>query len=304
MEKSEYVLVPRAVIEDILSSIPRRLTPTPFDPDVILHEFEHACYVDYRLQRRTIVERMRHVKRLLKFLDKHPLDATREELRQFLDQNGAMNTVKALRVLYSRFFDSNLADCFKVPQSPFRVVIAPSREQLKETYDNLDDPELETAFLLFASSGLRKHELMELIWARIDMENRIIYPSRHFGTTKFQWATCFNSEAKAALERLSLTKSPSPSERVFDLNEHVMTRKFGKASPDDFKITPQVLRDWFCCELGRLGVQDRYVDAYCGRIPRSVLGKHYTDYSPERLKEIYGKAGLKVLGKEEVTCNH
>jgi hypothetical protein len=28
----------------------------------------------------------------------------------------------------------------------------------------------------------------------------------------------------------------------------------------------------------------------------SVLARHYTDYSPERLKAIYDKAELKVLG--------
>jgi intergrase/recombinase len=60
-------------------------------------------------------------------------------------------------------------------------------------------------------------------------------------------------------------------------------------------ITPQVLREWFCSEMTRLGVPDRYVDAFCGRVPRSILARHYTDYSPERLKEIYDKAGLKVL---------
>jgi len=44
-----------------------------------------------------------------------------------------------------------------------------------------------------------------------------------------------------------------------------------------------------------LGVLDRYVDAFCGRVPISVLARHYTDYSPEKLKEIYDKAGLKAL---------
>jgi intergrase/recombinase len=43
------------------------------------------------------------------------------------------------------------------------------------------------------------------------------------------------------------------------------------------------------------GVSDSYVDAFCGRIPRSVLAKHYLDYSPERMKEIYYKANLSVL---------
>ena len=73
-----------------------------------------------------------------------------------------------------------------------------------------------------------------------------------------------------------------------------LTKKFRRAS--NRKITPKVLRDWFCCEMGRLGVQDRYVDAFCGRVPRSVLSRHYTDFSVERLKEVYDRAGLKVLG--------
>jgi len=60
-------------------------------------------------------------------------------------------------------------------------------------------------------------------------------------------------------------------------------------------ITPQTLRDWFCVEMGELGVQDRYIDALCGRTPKSVLAKHYTDYSPKRLKVIYDKAGLTLL---------
>ncbi|MBT8172314.1 hypothetical protein KJN74_05540 [Candidatus Bathyarchaeota archaeon] len=47
--------------------------------------------------------------------------------------------------------------------------------------------------------------------------------------------------------------------------------------------------------MGNLGVPDRYVDAFCGRTPKSVLARHYTDYNPERLKKIYEKANLKIL---------
>jgi intergrase/recombinase len=60
-------------------------------------------------------------------------------------------------------------------------------------------------------------------------------------------------------------------------------------------VTPQVLRDWFCKEMGDLGIPDRYIDAFCGRVPRSVLAKHYTGKRLQRLKRIYDKAGLKVL---------
>lgn len=61
------------------------------------------------------------------------------------------------------------------------------------------------------------------------------------------------------------------------------------------QITPKVLRDWFCEVMGSLGVSDRYVDAFCGRTPKSVLARHYSDYSPEKLKKIYDKADLKVF---------
>lgn len=60
-------------------------------------------------------------------------------------------------------------------------------------------------------------------------------------------------------------------------------------------VTPQWLREWFCTEMTNLGVSDRYIDAFCGRVPKSVLARHYTDYSLEKLKEIYDKAGLSVL---------
>jgi intergrase/recombinase len=57
-------------------------------------------------------------------------------------------------------------------------------------------------------------------------------------------------------------------------------------------ITPQKLRQWFCSEMMRLGVSETHVDAFCGRVPKSVLARHYTDFSPEKLKEIYEKAEL------------
>ena len=67
-------------------------------------------------------------------------------------------------------------------------------------------------------------------------------------------------------------------------------KKPGKVKPfkhlrKKYGVTPKVLREWFACEMGRLGVPDRYVDIFCGRVPRSILAKHYTDFSPERLKE-------------------
>jgi hypothetical protein len=35
--------------------------------------------------------------------------------------------------------------------------------------------------------------------------------------------------------------------------------------------------------------------SFGARAPKSVLARHYTDFSPEKLKEIYEKAELEVL---------
>ena len=50
------------------------------------------------------------------------------------------------------------------------------------------------------------------------------------------------------------------------------------------KITPLVLRDWLCVALGEVGIQDRYVDTFCGRIPKIILAKHQL-ISPRRAEE-------------------
>jgi intergrase/recombinase len=57
-------------------------------------------------------------------------------------------------------------------------------------------------------------------------------------------------------------------------------------------ITPQKLRQWFCSEMLRLGISETYVNAFCGRVPKSVLARHYTNFSPEKLGEAYLKANF------------
>ena len=76
----------------------------------------------------------------------------------------------------------------------------------------------------------------------------------------------------------------------------VVAHTFKKvAKKTGIKITPYTLRSIFAREMSRAGVQDRYIDTFCGRVPGSVLARHYSDYSPEALKEIYEKVDLHIL---------
>ncbi len=134
-------------------------------------------------------------------------------------------------------------------------------------------------------SGLR---VSELLGARIDATSRMIIPQSHNGSTKHSWVSFYNKE----IEDLLRQYKGNP----FDIKACVVAHTFKKVSKKTgINIIPKTLRSVFAREMSKAGVADRYIDAFCVRAPGSVLARHYSDYSPEVLKEIYDKAGLKIL---------
>lgn len=78
----------------------------------------------------------------------------------------------------------------------------------------------------------------------------------------------YNEEAEALLEA---HLSRSKSEEVFTFSDRQYRKMWYMArKKTGLKITSKILRAWVCSEMGSLGVSDRYVDAFCGRVPRSV----------------------------------
>jgi len=296
-EAGGYVVLPKSTIEVILKSLrPASRDFDEFDPIQLREDFLMCCAVDLRLSKRTIEEHARHLERFLNFLEnRHPLSLTTRDLREFLIKNPARNAIKFLRVFYGKFLKSNLASGFKIPQSPSRVVLLPTRWQLTMTFCNLKTIEFKAAFLLLATSGLRRGELCALTLNQISFGSRMIIPAQKPRSTKNTWVTFFNDEAETWLKRWIEESGVRPDERIFAQHNHTYTKWFKRASyPYGFVITPQILRCWFAEEMGRLGVAERYIDAFCGRVPKSVLARHYTDLSAHNLHQIYVKAGLKV----------
>ena len=206
------------------------------------------------------------------------------------------NVLKALKVFFRDFLNrGELVQTFRFPQRPILPKQIPSKDELKRFYEAIPSLKYKAMFLLFASSGLRLSEALKLKVSDLDFEKRIINVN-HFSRTKKAWISLFNEEAKTVLLEHIKTSNLKPEDNLFREGKHRGLRPFVKAMrKTGLKISPQILREWFCCEMGRLCVPDRYVDAFCGRVPRSVLARHYTDFSPEKLKEIYDRAGLKVL---------
>ena len=125
----------------------------------------------------------------------------------------------------------------------------------------------------------------------------MVIPRSGSSSTKHTWITFYNEEAERALrDYLGSFKNLDKEAKLFPVCEGYFSERCKAFERETgIRITPQILREWFACDMGRLGVSDRYVDAFCGCVPRSVLARHYADFSPEKLKEIYDRADLKVF---------
>lgn len=277
---------------------PSPATADQLSADEFLADFEQTCQIDWNYAESTIRERMRYAQKLVDHLDGHPLTATKKQLRAFLRDYDDENTIKTIRVIYGKYFDTDIADSFELPPSVPKPKKAPTKAELRQVYDELEAVELQVAFLIFASSGIRRRELIELTPADFDRSDRAIYPSTEDGQrTKRQWVTFYSSDAERRLDQVYDFSQMNPDEPLISYHRDTLTRYFRHASEraDTAIITPQMLRVWFCNEMNRLGVADRYIDAFCGRTPVSALAKHYSDYTPRKLQEIYEDAGISVL---------
>lgn len=188
-----------------------------------------------------------------------------------------------------------VVESFRFPKQSYTPKRLPTKDELVKFYNALPSLQLKAFFLLLASSGLRLHEALELSVNDIDLEKRMIMPkSKDNNPIKKTWVTFINEECAEILTHyISIYK---PNDKLFPIPRRTVQNTFTSLSRMlKTRITAQILREWFCQAMGELGVPDRFIDAFCGRVPKSVLARHYSDYSPERLKKIYDSASLRIL---------
>ncbi|MCS4541286.1 MAG: site-specific integrase [Euryarchaeota archaeon] len=237
-----------------------------------------------------------------------PIHEYIENFKRTHHPNGYKNLLKALRN-YAKFLKNKefeeFVKGFRFPSVPFQYEILPSKEEIIKFYNEIRDSQLKAIFLMLISSGLRINELLGIRAKDIVFKRRIINASLiHNGTTKFSYIAFFNEEAEKSLkEYLNGIKLDADS-RIFTVKARNVQELFNEISKRlGIKITPKTLRKIFTNELGRKRIPDRFIDAFCGRIPNSTIAKHYSDFSPENLKQIYDGADLKVLSRTIVEHN-
>jgi integrase len=271
--------------------------------ETLLTRFREFLKVDLRRSDKTAYEHTYYIKKFLNELTMPIEQATVEDIRQYLkslsNASSAQykNILMALKVFFRDFLKApETVASFKFPHQAFKPKQILSKEQLQQFYKCLETPKEKALFMLYATTGLRRDEILSLKPEDIDFEKRMITPDNHRGETKKSWVSFYNGEAEQALKECMATKKHSRSQRLFPMQREEVVELWKSArEKTGIEITPQKLRQWFCSEMMRLGMSETHIDAFCGRTPQSVLARHYTDFSPEKLREIYEKANLKLF---------
>jgi len=273
------------------------------DQEEMLERFYDFQIVDLRRAKRTAYEKVWFIRKLLKTIRKNPNEITRDDLRSFfktLENYSAAyykNALMALKVFFRDYMEKpELVESFRFPHQVYKPKHIVSKEDLRRFYSAIETPKEKALFLFYATSGLRRQEILSLKPDDIDFEKRMITPNNHFGETKKSWCSFYNKEAELGLTEYFATKNHSRSKRIFPMQRHEVVELWTSArDKTGLNVTPQKLRQWFCSEMLILGVSETYIGAFCGRVPKSVLARYYTDFSPEKLKEYYLKSRLSVL---------
>jgi len=217
---------------------------------------------------------------------------------KFMDKAPATyaGVLKSLKVFYRDYLGrGEVVKSFKFPSIPIEPKKIPTKKEVQRFYYALKSSKARALYLVFATSGLRKKELLTTRLENVDFKERMIVPPKRQWGTKNNWVTFFNRETGEALKKY-LNEREDKNPKLFPFGKEAYQKLWKDAEKESgVHIRPQILREWFAEELGNLNVPDRYVDAFCGRIPKSVLAKHYTDFEPKKLKAIYERAKLEAL---------
>ncbi len=150
------------------------------------------------------------------------------------------------------------------------------------------DYENQIIFLILVTSGLRIGEVLSLDIDDVNFDTNMIDASKvHKSNTKSSWISFITHQVSQYVQ--SYVES-SYTDKLFSVSYKTVQENFQRISKETgIKIKPHLLRTVFTEKCTQAGIEEKYIDAFCGRISQNVIRKHYTDYSPEAMRRHYDK---------------
>ena len=221
----------------------------------------------------------------------------KESVKSYLDSNESeswkSNQLKALRRYVRDFLKlGNWINEFQFSTTKAKIKIIPTGEHLAK-FVTILPKQVQAITLIMLSSGLRISEVLSLRFIDIANELHMINATNiHKGKTKHSWISFMSQEAIDVLYEYldEVDFDFKDDSKLFPVSARTVQEEFKKASETiEIAINPHLLRTVFTEKCSQTGIENKYIDAFCGRVSQGVLAKHYTDYSPEALRKQYDK---------------
>jgi len=291
-EKLDTIISDLELIKSHFKIVPDRIiTITDFKTSIV--QYEKFAKEELKISQSTINNQK---STLLKFLNHSKGIITEQSVKEYLDSNDSeswkSNQVKALR-RYSRDYLNlgNWINEFSFSKSSeIKIKKVPTDEQLVEFCYALPYTS-QIVFLVMHDSGLRIGEVVKLCVKDIDFETKMIDASHiHEGQTKHSYLSFVTEQTCEMLFDYfdDNNKLDNHDLLLFDVSARSIQNDFQNASLETgIEINPHMLRTVFTEKCTKAGIIEKYIDAFCGRTPKRIIAKHYSDYSAEAMRKQY-----------------
>ena len=288
-EKLDQILSDLEQIKNHLKIVPDKFV-TVTDIETKIENYEEYAVNELDISQSTVNNQKSAIRG---FLNYSQGIINKDAVKSYLESNDSTswksNQLKALRKF--------IRDYLGLGNWINEFVFSKEKAQIKKTIPNADqlalfcsrlDYQVQMIFLILVTSGLRVGEVLELELDDIDFETNMIDVSKiHQSKNKSSWLSFMTNQA---MEFISNFIEDITTDKIFSISYKSVQENFQKVSEETgIKINPHLLRTVFTEKCTKSGIEEKYIDAFCGRIPQSVIRKHYTDYSPEAMKIHYDK---------------
>jgi len=217
----------------------------------------------------------------------------KETVTEYLKSNDSTswksNHLKALRKFIRDYLDlGNWINEFEFYREKAKIKNAiPTNNQLILFFNKLDC-QIQMVFLTLVTSGLRIGEILSLDVDDINFDTNMIDASKvHKSDTKSSWLSFVTHQVS---EFIQIYVKSLHGNKLFPVSYKTVQENFQKVSKEiGIKIKPHLLRTIFTEKCTQAGLEEKYIDAFCGRMSQNVIRKHYTDYSPEAMRKHYDR---------------
>ncbi len=288
-EKLNQIILDLQLIKNHLKIVPDKFV-TVTDIETKILNYEEYAVNELNISQSTVNNQKSAIRGFLNF---SVGIINKETVKDYLESNDSTswksNQLKALRKFIRDYLKlGNWINEFVFSKEKAVIKKAiPNENQLALFCTKLDF-QVQIIFLILVTSGLRVGEVLELKIDNINFDTNMIDVSKiHQSKNKSSWLSFMTNQV---MEYFSDYIENLTTEKIFSIAYKSVQENFQKVSEETgIKINPHLLRTVFTEKCTKSGIEEKYIDAFCGRIPQSVIRKHYTDYSPEAMKIHYSK---------------